>query len=96
MKRVEWTEAASRDLREAENYLNQFHPALGRDLVTRALEAGRFILAHPAIGSPMGKARWRKWPVKRTRYLLLYRPTSDGIETGRLRHNRSNWKLTPD
>ena len=96
MRRVRWTETASRDLRGAEDYLNGNSPAVGSDLVVRAITATGFLVVHPGIGAPVGRSRWRKWRVPRTRYLLLYCPVPDGIEIGRVRHDRSSWQLVPD
>ena len=94
MRRAAWTQTATDDLREAERYLTGIHEAIARDLVERAVAAGRFSLDYPAIGSPM-RGRWRKWRIPGTRYLLIYRPTPSGIEIGRVRYGRSRWTLVP-
>ena len=94
MRRAIWSHRAATDLREVEQYLNRYDPALARDTIERAITAARFLLDQPSIGSPMA-GRWRKWRVPRTRYLLVYRPIKDGIEIGRVRYDRSNWTLVP-
>ncbi|WP_374942037.1 type II toxin-antitoxin system RelE/ParE family toxin [Sphingomonas sp.] len=96
MKQVRWSRAADRDLTNAAAELSKYHPSIGRDLVVRAIASGRFLLEVPGAGERLGAAGWRKWRIKRTRYLVIYRPIETGIEIGRLRHDRSNWRLVPD
>ena len=94
MKRINWSHSAAADLRDIERYLAGYHPSIARETVERVVTAARFLVVHRSIGTPVS-ARWRKWRVPGTQYLLVYRPMRDGIEVGRVRHDRSNWTEVP-
>ena len=95
MRRIDWTQGGIDDLRKAEAYLTDFSPDIARDVIERAVTAGRFLLDFPSIGTPLGRGRWRKWRAPKTRYLLIYRPIRGGIEIGHVRYDRSDWTLVP-
>jgi toxin ParE1/3/4 len=95
MRRVIWADPAVADLHAIRAYLSEHGEELARDTAARIVLAARFLLQHPGAGTPV-RGRWRKWRVPRTRYLLLYQATRDGISIGRVRHDRSDWRLVPE
>lgn len=93
MKRVVWADAATRDLREFERYLQSYDPAVAQVHVDRVVLATYWLLEHPRGGPRFGrKGRRKSTPPGQKIAVLLYRPNKDGIPILRVRHPRSNWR----
>ena len=93
MKRVVWADAATRDLREFERYLQSYDPGLAQGHVDRVVLATYWLLEHSRGGPRFGRKGRRKWtPPGRKIAVLPYRPTTNGIFILRVRHPRSNWR----
>ncbi len=58
------------------------------------IAAAEFLAEHPRIGTVVEDTRSRKWTVRKTPYILLYRPVTGGIEILRVRHSHEDWKPT--
>ena len=89
---VRWTPLARADL-EA---IDIFYAAQDPDFATRvgrlAIGAARFLSEWPGSGALISDGAIRKWPVKGTPYILIYRVLKDRIEILRVRHNREDWR----
>jgi toxin ParE1/3/4 len=96
MKRAIWAEEAIDDLHAIEEYLAEYYgDAFGRHVVTTLIGAGRWLLDHPNIGSPLSVDGWRKWGPRKSRHILIYRVIPGGIEVLRVRHERNDWRPVP-
>jgi len=91
MSKAEWTPSAREDLAALDDESSQ----LGRDYAHRvgraALAAGCFLAEYPGAG-PVLDGAIRKWRVRGTDYVLLYRISRSGVEIVRLHHARRDWR----
>jgi toxin ParE1/3/4 len=88
---VEWTRPAQADLAQIDQELAERDPDFADRVGGAAIEAAAFISEWPGAGPRIG-ARRRKWPVKGTLYILLYRLRRGRLQIVRVQHNRRNWR----
>lgn len=91
MRRLGWSRSARRDLDEIARYYGQFSPELPDDLMRRVEAAPLLLLDNPEIGSPTRRARVRKWPVRRTPFILLSTVVGVEVRIQRVVDARSDW-----
>ena len=91
MKRVVWSRTARRELENLNEWYVQFSPDLPLTLTLRVEAALSHLLDFPFLGPNIPDSTKRKWLVRRTPYLVFYRPTRDGVRILSVRHSRSNW-----
>jgi len=96
MKRVIWTRSATNDLKGIRDYLSEFGPDIAQDTLDRIILAAHWLLRFPSAGLPLGYKRWRKWRPRKTRYVLIYEPTEDGISIARVFHAQQDWRVLPE
>lgn len=94
MKTTHWTLRARADLAEVDDYYRGIAPLFARKLGLDALAAGRFLADFPNAGPVFGGGS-RKWRIRATDFLLIYRITPGGIQILRLRHAAENWRTDP-
>lgn len=81
------------DLTSIQRYYHDIDFALGEALFIRIVNAPKSLLERPGLGSPTGRQGTRKWRIKRTPFLLLYRIRKDGaVEILRVRHAAQDWR----
>ena len=90
MKRVIWADDAVDDLYGIRAYLSQYGADTAQAHIDRLILVTYWLTDWPQAGRPVGGG-WRKWKPRRARHLLLYRVVPDGIEIGRVRHEREDW-----
>lgn len=91
MKRIIWSGDARRELEQLNDWYAQFSVDLPLTLTLRIEAALIKLLDFPLLGASLPDSTRRKWVVRGTPYLVLYRPTPDGIRILSVRHVRSNW-----
>jgi len=91
MSHARWTIAARQDLAAIDDHYAELSPDHADRVGRAALAAARFLADRPEAG-PRITARFRKWRVAQTDYVLLYRPVPDGVEILRMHHVRQNWR----
>lgn len=89
MSRTYWTESAKFDLAALDNH--GWSDATVTQIGRSALAAARFLGDHPLAG-PMLMSGVRKWSVRGTHFILVYRPRGDGVDVLRLLDARSDWQ----
>ena len=94
MSPTKWTRPAQADLARIDDHHRERDVAYADRVGRQAIGAGRFLAQHPASGSPIDH-ELRKWRVRGTRYLLVYRLVPGGVEVLRVRHERENWRAEP-
>ncbi len=93
MNQLKWTRRASADLRNILRYYNDVDFALGETLFGRIVAASRPLIDQPGLGSVVGHHGTRKWRVKRTPFVLLYRISKNRtVEILRVHHAAQNWR----
>jgi toxin ParE1/3/4 len=90
--RIEWSEHATYDLEDIADHFGAFDPTLPETLITRIYEAALPLIDHPRLGESVGHSNLRKWPAKKTPYLLIYEIRGDVIYIVRAVHSMSDWK----
>ena len=90
--KVEWTAPAEADLASIDTYWMHF----GEDQADRMLErihaGGDFLAELPHAGAAMDDIDVRKWGIRGTAYLLLYRVLNDRVQILRVRHTAEDWR----
>jgi plasmid stabilization system protein ParE len=88
---LRWSVQSETDMLE----LIAHYDAIDRDLAARIeaaiAAAPRLLTDYPLAGPDIGLGL-RKWPVKGTPLLLLYRVAPGWIEVARVVHERQNWR----
>jgi plasmid stabilization system protein ParE len=91
MRRSHWTIEARQDLAAIDDYYFDLGPEYAMRVGRAAIAAARFLAERPEAG-PALSDRARKWRVKGTDYVLIYRPVRQGIQVLRVHHARQNWR----
>ena len=94
MRVASWTRRAKADLVRADDYYQGINPDYACRIGKAAVAAARFLADYPYAGSVFGGPS-RKWRIKHTDYLLIYRVTDDGVQILRMRHAHENWRTDP-
>lgn len=92
MKRAFWTPDAKDDLARIDDYLSEVDAEFANRVGRLAIATGRYLADNPFVGSLIEPGNSRKWPVRKTPYLLIYRPGKTGVEILRVRHAHEDWK----
>lgn len=92
MRRLIWSHSARRDLYQIAADYGEIDPALPLILLERVEEAPLALLDYPGLGSLTPERGLRKWPVRKTPFLLFYACVRDVVEIRRVRHAASDWR----
>jgi plasmid stabilization system protein ParE len=92
LRRLIWSNAARRDLYQIADTYDAVEPGLGLTLLERVEEAPLLLLDYPGLGSATALPGIRKWPVRKTPFLLFYAATRDRVEIIMVRHAASDWR----
>ena len=88
---IEWSLQAEADLEEIADYYGQFDPALPDRLIERAYQAPKILCEQPRLGARVDETGLRKWPVRKTPFLLFYQVLGERIAMVRVVHATSDW-----
>ncbi len=91
MKALRWADAAKTDLLAIADYYDAIDPRIGQRMLASIVDAPRLLRERPLIGPSVGLHGLRKWSVRRTPFVLLYRVTPTEIEVARVLHAAQNW-----
>jgi toxin ParE1/3/4 len=91
MSRARWTPAAQDDFSALDDESSQLSSDYAYRVGRAALAAARFLAENPGAG-PVLDGTVRKWRVRQTDYVLLYRITKTGVEILRLMHAMRDWR----
>ncbi|WP_156680979.1 type II toxin-antitoxin system RelE/ParE family toxin [Sphingomonas profundi] len=94
MRAIEWTRPARDDLAEIDAYWWAIDQAVADGLLASIEDAAEILRDAPRVGRTID-ADTRKWSVRGTSYLLLYRHRDDRIEILRVQHASRNWSPAP-
>ena len=92
MKTAEWTLDAQADLASIDQFYFDLSPDFADRVGDAALAAAVFFHERPHAGAPLGFGSLRKWRVRATPHLLIYRLVPAGIQIVRVRHVREDWR----
>lgn len=86
MRRLIWSPTAQADLAAIDDQLYDEDPDFADRVALSSIRSARFLLI-------VGEAGQRKWPVKRTPYILIYQPVGNAIHILRVYRERQDWGL---
>lgn len=92
MRRLIWSGPAHRDLYQLAADYGKIDPDLPTLLLERIEEAPLPLLDFPALGSLIGRKGIRKWPIRKTPFVLFYAIRSEVVEIRRVIAVASDWK----
>jgi len=90
MKRVLWSDAAIAELGEADDHHRPLDRVYADRLADSVFAATRFLASNPAAGMEVSGRR-RKWRVRGTPYLILYRPADTSVRILHVVHAARDW-----
>ena len=90
MTDVFWTAAAQAELGRIEAFYAERNPDSAKRVGRAGLAANRILVDHPAAGVLI-EEDVRKWSVRETAHLLLYRIAASSVQILRMYHARENW-----
>jgi plasmid stabilization system protein ParE len=88
---IEWTSAARIDLEAIDDHWSEIDLALAETTVDPIEAVGRLMQDHASAGPVVASDDIRKWSVRETPYILIYRFTANRLEILRVRHDREDW-----
>ncbi len=89
MRRAIWSASALADLGEVDRYLRDYSADHAHRIGGMAIAAARLLADNPYLG-PVAQGDLRKWSIRGTEYLILYRPMPDGVDIVRLMHAKQD------
>jgi toxin ParE1/3/4 len=92
MTKAQWTFDAQVDLAHIDDFYAEIAPEYADRIGDAAVLAANFLAERPYAGPPIGEGHERKWTIRATPYVLIYRVTDDGVEILRVRHGHENWQ----
>lgn len=95
MNAVSWTGPAEHDLEKIDDYWFLVAPDLADAMLAKIEASVCFLRGMPRAGWRIEETEARRWSVRGTPYLLVYRIQADTIEILRVRHERENWQGDP-
>ena len=91
MNAVQWSDLAIVDLRNIDDYWSGYGEVSAERVASLIEAASAFLATMPRAGPALRRNDARKWLVKSTPYLLIYRVLDSGIEILRVHHGREDW-----
>jgi toxin ParE1/3/4 len=89
---IRWNQRARKDLSDIDSHHFSIDPDIANTLARKVVAAARFLAAWPEAGASLNEGPCRSWTVRKSPYVLVYRPYRDHIRILRVRHGRSNWR----
>jgi plasmid stabilization system protein ParE len=87
-----WALSARDDLFQIADHYDEISVELTDHIMAVIEGAPLILLDHPFAGPPLKNVPLRKWLVRETPFLLLYRVARDRIEIARVLHTASDWR----
>ena len=88
---LRWALRARRDLFDIADHYGEIDPDVADRLLLQIETAPLFLTEHPNAGPPLPDTELRKWSVRRTPFILLYRVSRTTVEVARVVHHSTNW-----
>jgi toxin ParE1/3/4 len=92
MTLANWTPEAQADLAKIDDFYAEIAPDYADRVGDAALAAARFLAQFPYARTSIDIDNARKWIVRATPFILIYRPLRDTVEILRVRHMAKDWK----
>jgi toxin ParE1/3/4 len=89
--RLEWTQKALGDLKEAGEYIAADNNGAARRMAERVLEAVEYLIDHPNIGRPGRLSRTRELVVSGTPFIVVYWVRGSAVQILRVLHHARRW-----
>jgi plasmid stabilization system protein ParE len=90
--KLRWALSARSDLFSIADHYEAISPGLADDMLSAIEDAPLLLVDHPFAGPPLANVPLRKWSVRNTPFILLYRVFRDRVEIVRVMHAASDWQ----
>lgn len=91
MRILVWSPLALDDLAAIDDYWWSHNRDRAEEILDRIEASGNYLVELPHAGPAIDNLSARKWKVKQTDYLLIFRIHPDRIEVLRVQHASQNW-----
>jgi toxin ParE1/3/4 len=91
MSSVRWSAEARADLARIDDYHFSSDHEFADHALRQAFASGHKLAQNPYMGPLTDNGIDRKWPVRKTPYILLYRLMDNGVWIARVVHAASDW-----
>ncbi len=90
MSRCEFSSEANADLEQIHDFIAADSVAAARRIIINIRQVCKILADFPGLGieRPQLGDGFRSFPVRRTPYLIIYRPVTDGVEILHIHHGR--------
>ena len=95
MMQLIWSPRAQLDLQLIDDQLFAEDPDFADRVALASVYSARFLLDWPNAGSIVGDDGHRKWPIKKTPYILIYKVAGQNVHILRVYHERQDWNAAP-
>jgi toxin ParE1/3/4 len=89
---LRWALRARLDLFDIADNYDRIDTAISDRLLAEIETAPLFLTEHPHAGALVSRSGLRKWRVRRTPFILLYRVSRTAVEVARVVHHATNWQ----
>ncbi len=89
---LSWALQAVADLEDILDHYTAISPDLAYEVIDHIFDSPRMLVDFPHLGRPAGAFDLRKWAVRHTPFILLYRVSEARVEIARIVHSASDWQ----
>jgi toxin ParE1/3/4 len=89
--RIDWSNQAETDLAKIADYFDQTDTDITDESIAKIYAAPKILLNYSFVGPEIGGRGLRKWLVRETPFILLYRIAPEAIQIVRVAHSTMGW-----
>ena len=91
VRTLDWAKNAQADLIRIVSFYGPLDGEFAQRVLREAISASEFLCDYPQAGPATRQRGVRKWRVKTTPFLLLYRYTANNLRITRVTHHAQDW-----
>ena len=89
--RIIWSAPAKADLAALHEFYRDSAPDHALMVTALAVRAARLLAERPKLGPIVADTDHRKWTIKKTHHILIYRVESERLHISRVAHASQDW-----
>jgi toxin ParE1/3/4 len=87
-----WSAPAKADLAAIHDHYRVSAPEHAFTIVALTVRAARLLAERPKLGPVVEDSDFRKWPIAKTKHILLYRIDVETLRISRVAHGARDWR----